>query len=225
MNPLRRFYASSIGKKIVVAVTGGLLVLFLVGHMLGNLLAFEGRGGTPETTKLNEYAELLRVEPALLWALRLVLLTAAVLHILTTIKLTLDNRAAKGSRYAVTRRRSATLASRTMIYGGLLLAAFIVYHILHFTTGSVHRGLFEHGMVYDNVVRSFRNPLIVGAYLLAQAFLFLHLTHGIASLAETLGVRHPRYLALFRRGGPILALVFLVGFTSVPVAVLLGVIR
>jgi len=219
-----RFYGSAVGKKIVVALTGALLVLFLLGHSLGNLLVFEGRGETPETTKLNEYAELLRVEPAFLWGVRLVLLAAALLHVVTTVLLALQNRAARGTPYGVKKHQAAGIASRTMIYGGLLLAAFIVYHILHFTAGSVHRSLFEHGDVFSNVVRSFRNPFIAGAYLLAQVFLFLHLKHGIKSLAETLGVSHPRYVALFRRGGPALALLLAIAFSSVPLAVLLGLV-
>ncbi len=225
MSALAKFYASTIGKKIVVATTGLMMVLFLLGHVLGNLLVYEGRGDTPATTKLNEYGELLRMEPAFLWTVRLVLLVTVVLHIVTTISLTRRNREARGTGYAVTRHKRASLASRTMIWGGMLLAVFIVYHILHFTAGAVHRGFFVHGDVYSNVVRSFQNPFIAGAYLLAMVFVFLHLQHGIASLAETLGVSHPRYVALLRKGGPALAFLIVLGFSSIPIGVLIGLIQ
>jgi succinate dehydrogenase / fumarate reductase cytochrome b subunit len=226
MNAVARFYGTPLGKKILVAVTGAILALFLVGHVVGNLLVFEGGGHDGEPARIDSYAEFLRFDPLLLWALRVVLLTAVVLHAVTVIQLYFENRAARGStRYAVQKRQRSTLASRTMIVGGIVLAGFVVYHILHFTTGTVHAGLFEYGRVYDNVARSFQNPFIVGAYLVAQAFLFLHLRHGILSLAETLGVSHPRYLTLFRRGGPLIALLLVLGFSSVPLAVFFGIVH
>ena len=225
MNGFGRFYGTALGKKVVVAVTGLIMVGFLIAHMLGNLLVHEGRGTTPETTKMNEYAELLRVEPMLLWGLRLVLLAAVLVHIVTTIKLTAQNRRARGTAYAVKKNRAATLASRTMAAGGILVAAFVVYHILHLTVGKVHTGLFTHGDVYDTVIRSFQNPVITLVYLAAVIVVFFHLKHGIVSMCETLGVSHPKYLRLVRVAGPVLAGVLLLGFASVPLAVTFGLVK
>lgn len=216
-----RFYGTAIGKKLVVAVTGAIMVLFLVSHMLANLFAWEG----PE--KLNGYGELLRLEPALLWGARTVLLTAVILHIVTTVQLVVANRRARSRGYAVKKSQAATWASRTMAVGGLLLAGFILYHILHFTTGTVHHAIYEqfgHGNVYARVVESFRNPFITGAYVLAMFVLCFHLWHGVKSLGETLGVSHPRYVGWFRRGGPLLAAVLFLGFISVPLGVVFGLI-
>lgn len=227
MNWLGRFYGTSIGKKWVVAVTGVLLVLFLIAHVLGNLLAFDGREETGEA-KLNTYGEILRFEMVLLWAFRIGILAAAVLHVVTTIKLTLENRAARGERYAVKKNQASTLASRTMIWGGLFLLAFIVYHLLHFTLGVAHpEQVARYGIhdVYSRVVESFRNPAITIAYLLAMMFLFIHLVHGLRSIPETLGLEHPRWLALARRGGPILAFIIAGGFASVPLAVWSGILK
>lgn len=225
MNWFGRFYGTAIGKKIVVAVTGFVMVGFLVVHMLGNLLVHEGRGPTTELTKMNEYAELLRVEPMLLWALRLILLAAVVVHVVTTIRLTAQNRRARGQGYAVKRTQAATLASRTMAAGGILIAVFVVYHILHLTLGKVHSTLFVHGDVYDNVIRSFQNPFIMTGYLLAMVVVFFHLKHGVTSMCETLGVSHPRYLGLVKVLGPTLAAVLFLGFVSVPLAVFFGLVK
>jgi succinate dehydrogenase / fumarate reductase cytochrome b subunit len=228
MSTLGRFYRSSIGQKIVVAVTGALLVLFLIGHMLGNLQVFEGRGPTPESTRLNEYGKLLRLEPGFLWAIRLGLLVIAALHVWTTIRLTLANRRARGTAYAVKRSQAATLSSRTMIWGGLLLLAFIVLHILHFTTGHVFPSQmtqFGHEDVFSRVVVSFQNPVVALLYAAAMIVIFFHLRHGISSGVETLGVTNPRYLELFRKGGPLLAALVVLGFLAVPVLLWLGVVR
>jgi len=228
MSTLGRFYRSSIGQKIVVAVTGAILVLFLIGHMLGNLQVFEGRGPTVESTRLNEYGRLLRVEPAVLWTIRLALLLAAVLHVWTTIRLTLANRRARQVSYAMKKSQAATLSSRTMIWGGLLLFAFIVLHILHFTTGQVlpsQMERFGHEDVYARVVASFQNPVIALLYAAIMIVLFFHLRHGITSGLETLGVTNPRCLAMARKGGPALAALIVLGFLAVPVLLWLGVVR
>lgn len=219
------FYATSIGKKIIVAVTGAILILFLVGHMVGNLLVFEGRGPTLETTKLNEYAELLRAEMALLWAVRLGLLTAFVLHVVTTIKLVAANKGSRTEGYAERSYQRADVYSRTMFWGGLALFLYVIYHVLHFTAGTVHAGYFEPHDVYGNVVRSFQNPVIVGVYVLATVALFLHLRHGILSLFQTLGVDHPRHLNALGTLGQIVSAVIVLGFLSVPVSVLLGIVQ
>lgn len=225
MGWLRDFYQSSIGQKWVVAVTGAIMVLFLIGHMLGNLQAFEGRGEPGHAPRLNSYAHLLRLEMPLLWTIRLGLLAALVLHVLTTVRLTLANRRARPEAYAKHRKLETTLATRTMIWGGLALGAYVVYHILHFTTGTVHRDLYEHLNVYDNVVRSFSVPAISAVYILAQFCLYMHLQHGILSMFQTLGVSHPRYVTGARILGHVLALIITLGFVAVPVGVLAEWIR
>jgi succinate dehydrogenase / fumarate reductase cytochrome b subunit len=222
------FYGTSVGKKTVVAATGALLVLFLVGHMLGNLLAWEGAGHGGGDAKLNGYARLLRVEPVFLWGIRLGLLAVFVIHVWTTVRLVLENRRARGVAYAVRKRQASTLASRTMIYGGIAVALFVVYHLLHLTTGHAHPALMErhgHEDVYARVVSSFQVPAITLIYLGALSFLFLHLTHGIQSVFETLGVTHPGTLAFVRRGSVVFALILILGFASVPLGVWAGLIR
>lgn len=219
------FYGSSIGKKITVAVTGFLLLIFLVGHMLGNLQVFAGRGPTVESTQLNEYARLLRTEMALLWVLRFGLLLLLVLHVVTVISLSAQNRRARSMTYVGRRRyRQASVSSRSMLWGGIAIFTYAVYHLLHFTAGLAHADLFEHGDVYGNVIRSFQRPAIAVTYLVATIALYLHLHHGAASLVQTLGVSHPRYRALLQDGGRVLALVIAVGFASVPLGVLVGLV-
>lgn len=225
MNGFSDFYRSSIGKKIVVAVTGLLLVGFVFVHMLGNLQAFEGRGPTVESTKLNQYGELLRTEMSLLWAMRIGLLLAFFVHVSTTVRLVVENRAARPDRYAVQKRQQASLASLTMIFGGVLLAVYVVYHIGHFTVGAIHPEFFTRGDVYENVVRSFQRPGIVVFYVLATGALFFHLRHGFQSAARTLGASHPDHLVTLERASVALALLISFGFASVPLGVLFGLVK
>ncbi len=219
---LKEFYASTVGKKVIVAVTGLFLIGFLLAHMVGNLQLFAGRGETIATTKLNEYAELLRAEMALLWMARFALLGALALHVSATIQLTLQNRAARPIGYARNEAVQATWASKMMIWGGLALFFFVSYHILHFTAGDVHSDLFTPGDVYGNVVLSFQNGWISAAYLLGQMALFFHLYHGVLSGFRTLGLSSDAYLALAHKLGIALALLITVGFSLTPIAVLAG---
>jgi len=225
MGWLKTFYGSSIGKKITVAATGVIMVLFLIGHMMGNLLLFEGPGHGGEPARLNQYAEILRFEPLVLWIIRLVLLGTVILHVITIIQLSLENSRARNARYAVTKRQAATLSSRTMLWGGFVVAAFIVFHILHFTTGTIDSAAYEHLKPYHNVVTSFQNPVFALIYIVAMIVIFFHLNHGIKSGFETLGVTHPRYVNLVRMGGPVLAFVIAAGFLLVPLAVLAGWVK
>ncbi len=222
---LTAFYRSTVGKKIVVAATGVAMASFLLAHMLGNLQVFAGRGATPETTKLNEYAELLRTEMALLWVARLGLITAVVLHAVTVAQLAVRNRAARPTPYKVFRTSQASLASRTMLWGGLAVLFYVVYHVLHFTVGSAHSDLFTPGDVYDNVVRSFQHPVIALVYIAAQIALFFHLSHGVQSAFRTLGVSHPGHISVVTKAGLAFAAIVTLGFVSVPVAVWAGLVR
>ncbi len=222
MSGIGSFYQSTIGKKVVVGVTGAILFGFVFVHMLGNLQAWEGPGDLHEKAKLTRYGELLRKEMALLWFARLTLIGAVVLHIVTTLRLAAANRAARPERYAMQKTMKTTLAARTMVLGGLALFAYVVYHILHLTVGRAHAGLFTEGDVFGNVARSFSHPAITIVYCLAMIPLFFHLRHGIQSAGRTLGLEHPEHIAKLETAGGILALVISLGFVSVPLGVLFG---
>jgi succinate dehydrogenase cytochrome b subunit len=221
-------YRSTIGKKIIMAVTGLVLVAFVIGHMAGNLQQFLG----PE--RMNAYAAFLKSTGELLWLVRLGLLTATVLHVVMAYQLTQIKRAARPIDYTTRDPQVSTLASRSMRWGGALLLVFIVFHILHFTTGTVfpfasspdtRYPAFSHTDVYGNVVSAFRNPWVTLGYVVAMLFLLLHLFHGAWSSVRTLGLSKPSRNPLHRRVSTVVALVVWLGFTVIPVAVFLGVIR
>jgi succinate dehydrogenase / fumarate reductase cytochrome b subunit len=213
-----RFYDATIGKKIVMAITGVILVLFVVVHMAGNLQVLGG------AAKINHYAELLRTSMPLLWTARLGLIAAVVLHVRAALQLYALKAAARPVAYAKKGHRGATLASRTMIWTGYGLALFIVFHILHFTTGTVHPDFIE-GNVFHNVTTAFRNPLIAAVYLVSMGFLSLHLSHGMYSLTQSLGLSHPRYSAGAKLVARALAVVVAAGFAAVPIAVLTAIVK
>jgi succinate dehydrogenase / fumarate reductase cytochrome b subunit len=157
-----------------------------------------------------------------------------VLHVLMAYQLTMIKRAARPIDYAKREPQVSTLASRTMRWGGVLLLVFIVFHILHFTTGTVfpiasrpdaQYPAFSHTDVYGNVVSAFRNPWVSLFYVVAMLFLLLHLFHGAWSSVRTLGLSKPSRHPLHRRVSTIIAVVVWLGFTAIPVAVLFGVIR
>jgi succinate dehydrogenase / fumarate reductase cytochrome b subunit len=217
---MNRLFSSSIGMKIVMAVSGGLLALFLVAHVLGNLEIFGG------AEAINRYGAMLRIFPPLLWAMRIGLLTLVVLHIISAIRLSSLNRAARPARYAQSKTQATTFAARTMLLSGILLAAFIVYHILHFTVRTVvpeYRemtdALGRHD-VYKMVTDAFGHPLVAFFYVFSMLLLGLHVSHGVSSMLQTLGVTHPRYHPAIRRLGPVFAVLIVIGFISVPLAVL-----
>lgn len=212
------FYRTSVGKKLVMAVTGLILAVFVLGHMLGNLQIYQG----PE--KLNHYAQLLRTSMPLLWSVRLFLFLAAVLHIVAAVQVTLRDWRSRPRGYAILKYEEAGLASRTMIWGGLVIAAFVVYHLLHFTLGSAHPN-FSPGDVYRNVVTGFQVPLVSGFYILANVFLAIHLYHGMWSWSQTLGFSHPKYNRARRVFATVYAVVIGVGNISIPLAVLAGFVK
>jgi succinate dehydrogenase / fumarate reductase cytochrome b subunit len=212
------FYGSMVGRKAIVAVTGALLFAYLVAHLIGNLQILSG----PE--RINAYAHLLHSQPAVLWAARLVLLAAVGLHAVATVQLWFENRAARPIRYQKPDTVQATLASRTMIVSGPLIAVFVVYHVLHFTTGAVHPKFVELN-VYNNVVVGFQNPVASGFYILIMGLIGLHLYHGLWSMFQSLGLIHPRYTPWIKRGAAALAVVIAGGNIFIPLAVLAGFIR
>lgn len=213
------FLASSVGKKVVMAVTGAVLFGFVIAHMIGNLQLYLG----PEA--MNAYAAFLReiLHGAGLWIARGVLLASVSLHVWAATALTLTNRAARPVGYRTWTARDSTYASRTMRWSGVLLLAFVGYHLLHFTIGSVHPS-FTEGDVYHNVVAGFRVVPVSLAYIGAMLLLGLHLRHGAWSMLRTLGLGHPRYERLGHLVAALVAAVVVVGNISFPVAVLLGIV-
>ena len=207
-----------------MAASGLVLVGFVIMHLLGNLLVFVGQDA------LNAYAEKLRHLGPMLWAARLFLLAAVTVHIVTSIQLAHENAAARPQRYAVHRTAEATFAGRTMMLSGVLLLVYIGYHLLHFTFHIAHPDLTGYTddagrrSVYAMVVLSFQEWPIVLAYIMGMAALCLHLSHGIASSAQTLGVNSEHTMRTFAWIGRALAFLLFVGYTSIPVAVLLGVV-
>lgn len=215
MYGLARFWQSTIGKKVVMAVTGIIGVLFVIGHMSGNFLMFKGQDA------MHEYALLLRTSMPLLWAVRAVLLAAVVLHVISALQLTARARAARPQDYASRRPQVTTLAARTIRWAGVLLLVFIVYHILHMTLGTVHPQ-FTHLDPYNNLRIGLANPLVSAFYVLAMAALGLHLYHGAWAAARTLGAAPSSPQPLKRRLALVLAIVVAVGFMIIPLATLAG---
>jgi succinate dehydrogenase / fumarate reductase, cytochrome b subunit len=214
----RGFFSSTLGRKVVMAVTGVILFGFVIGHLVGNLLLYKG----PEA--LNAYAEALRRFPAALWGARGVLLASVVLHIWAAVSLTRSNVKARPQGYARRKDLAATYSSRTMVWSGPLLALFIVYHLMHFTFGNAH-GSFVTGDVFHNVVAGFRSPLVSGFYILAMLALGLHLYHGFYSMMQSVGANHPPVNTLRRRAAAVLALAIVAGNISFPIAVLTGIVK
>ena len=201
-----------------MALTGVILTGFVLVHMTGNLLLYLG----PEA--INAYGEMLQSKPAVVWAARAVLLGSVLLHIWAAATLTLANLSARPVGYRKTAYEASTYASRTMRWGGPLLALFIVYHLLHFTVGSVHPD-FVRGDVYHNVVIGFQNPLVAFFYALSMVALSLHLFHGITSMLQTVGLSHPRYNGLRSVIGTAYAAIVTVGNLSFPLSVYFGLVR
>jgi succinate dehydrogenase / fumarate reductase cytochrome b subunit len=213
------FYRSTVGKKIIMAVTGVIGIAFVILHMAGNLQLFAGR------QKLNDYAAMLHGplhEVVLLQ--RVVLVVAVVLHVLMAWQLTVRNRAARPVGYVRREPQVSTWAARTMRWGGVFLLVFIVLHVLHFTTLDLDRS-FVPLDAYGNLVKAFSNPLVAVLYLAAMIFLGLHLYHGAWSSARTLGVAQPTRWPLRRKTALVIALLLWLGFSAVPVAIVLGLVR
>ena len=212
------FYHSTIGKKIIVALTGIILVGFVMGHLLGNLQVFV------DAQQFNDYAAYLKKTKPLLWGTRLVLLISVFFHILCTVQLTRQNRQSRPEKYSEKKNLISSLASRTMIFGGLFLVIYIVYHLLHFTVGSAHPE-FSHTDIYRNVVIGFSHIGVSLFYILGMVALGFHLYHGVWSLFQTLGLNHPKYNIWRRVLATTVSLVIAGGYISIPLGVLMGVVR
>ncbi|HVM42049.1 MAG TPA: succinate dehydrogenase cytochrome b subunit [Gemmatimonadales bacterium] len=214
------YVASTIGRKVVMAVTGLVLFGFVLGHFVGNLTLYLG----PEA--INHYSEFLHgfLHGGGLWVARAVLLTSAVLHVWSATSLTLESWAARPKGYRRWTAKDSTYASRTMRWGGVILAAFIVFHLMNLTFGNAHPD-YVRGDVYHNVVAAFQVWPVSVFYVVAMVALGLHLDHGVWSMCQTLGLSHPRYKRWARGAALGFALLIVAGNCSFPIAVLAGWVR
>jgi succinate dehydrogenase / fumarate reductase, cytochrome b subunit len=220
-------YRTSIGKKMLMAGTGALILLWLIGHMLGNLKIWLS------AAEIDDYANFLRRmgEPVFphtvaLWIIRIGLTIAFVVHVYLAIDLSVRNRRARQVRYARTAHVQADVPAVTMRWGGLALGLFVIFHLANFTWGWIHPGYrFVRGAVYANVVANFQVWWLVVIYVAALVALALHVYHGTWSIFQTFGVNSRRWDRLIRRSAATTAAVLFLGFVSVPVGVLVGAIR
>jgi succinate dehydrogenase / fumarate reductase, cytochrome b subunit len=211
---------TSIGKKIVMAVTGMVLFGFTIGHTIGNLLIFAGRD------MVNAYSAAIHHNLPLLWGTRVVLLVSVGLHVLTSVQLTLANNAARPTPYKMKAHDASSYASRTMFWSGPIILVFLLYHLAHLTFG-MPAGNYEHSAtdVYANLTNGFRVPVVALFYAAANAMLGLHLRHGAWSFLQSLGLNHPRYNDRLRFGTLAFATLVTVGNITIPLSVLAGVIQ
>jgi len=218
MKLITGLYGSTLGKKILMAVTGIILFGFVMGHMIGNLQLYLGA----ET--LNHYAELLQSNKPFLWTFRLVLLFCVSVHVLAAVQLWLRNRRSRPIKYRVFNPPEVDYAARTMVWSGPIILLFILYHLGHFTVGCTHHN-FIRGDVYHNVVSSFQLWWVAGFYIAANFLLAIHLYHGLWSLFQTFGWDHPRFGNIRRWIAIGFAVLIGAGNISMPLAVLTGVVR
>jgi succinate dehydrogenase / fumarate reductase cytochrome b subunit len=211
-------WGSSIGLKIVMAVTGVILSGFVLGHMAGNLQVFQGEEA------IDAYAKFLRREPAILWMVRLILLGSVGLHLWAYLVLTRMSQKARPVGYRAKSYKETSYASASMRLTGPVLLAFIIYHILHMTTGTVHSD-FREGAVYHNLIVAFSAAPVAVIYMAAMAMLGLHLWHGVWSLFQTLGFSQPRYGSPGRWFATIFTLLVVLGFAAVPLGILFGGVK
>lgn len=225
MQWLTAYATSSIGKKQLMAVSGLLLLLYVIAHLAGNLTIFGGRDA------INSYAEGLRVYLPLLWAARVGLIVTVTVHIIAAASLFAENRRARGGRYRVFRTRTTPFYARSVALTGLFILFFVIYHLLHYTFGVVQPAGFHQvdpqgrHDVYAMVIYGFSSPLVSAVYVAAVAFLCMHLAHGIPSFFQTLGWRHVKYRRAIDLSGPILALIIFIGYASIPLAVMLEILK
>jgi succinate dehydrogenase / fumarate reductase, cytochrome b subunit len=227
MNLFTRIWNSSLGKKYIMAITGCALFLFVIGHLVGNLQIFMG----PDV--INHYGHFLQTNWEIKWPARIVLLACVVLHIVSAVRLTAENRAARGVGYEVYKPVASTYASRTMMMSGIIIAAFVIYHLLHYTlvvpevnlTGknfAEFRDTQGRHDIYKMMVVGFSNPIVSVFYIIAIALLCLHLSHGVSSMFQSLGWKKAYYAPMIQKAARALSFAIFVGYVSIPIAILLG---
>lgn len=226
---IREAWTSSVGKKVIVALTGSVLVAYVILHVLGNLKGFQGNGGAGAPA-IDSYAEFLRTvgspvipRNGILWAVRVLLIFCLVVHVTGVIQLNRRNRAARPEGYTAPRLQRS-LSSRTMLAGGLFLLAFIVFHILQFTTGTIEPSRWTEGEVYSNLHNTFTSPVFVVIYALAALALGLHLRHAVWSFFQTGGWDKPNRNPTIRRTAAFISTAVAVGFAAVPIAFWSGIV-
>lgn len=222
---LGNFVRSSIGAKWVMAITGVLFLLWLIGHLVGNLQIFAG------AQILNDYAAFLRANPTLLWLVRIGLVVVVVLHVLAGIRLATLNRQARPERYEGYRFRKASWASRSMIWTGVIILAFVLFHLAHFTWGWIFPSYFQlvdgkgQHDVGGMLVRSFSHPWMAAIYMVAMVAVGMHLSHAIWSSMQTMGLYGRRFTPRALRIGRWIGILIALGFFFIPLAVLFGIVR
>jgi succinate dehydrogenase / fumarate reductase cytochrome b subunit len=226
VNGFFSFFQSSVGKKFVVAITGIILILFVIGHLLGNLQIFLG----PDW--INSYAQHLRDLGIFLWLIRGFLIIAVVLHIYFTILLAIENRRARPQRYVDQEYVKATVASRHMVISGLFVLVFLIYHLAQFTVrvtdprfALLKADPLNRYDVFSMMVYGFQNYYVSGFYILGMWLLALHLSHGSSSVFQSLGLNNQQLTPRLAGAGRVLAWLIFAGYTSIPVAVLFGLVK
>jgi succinate dehydrogenase cytochrome b subunit len=219
-NRIATFWQSTNGKKVVMAITGAMMFLFLIGHLLGNLLIFEG----PAT--INAYARFLHFDGSLLWIIRSTLILAILLHILATVQLGVRNWKARPIGYSRKEAINSSYASRTMYWSGPIVLAFIIFHLLEFTSGTIHpHSTFLPGDAYHNVVAGFQVWWVSAWYIFALILLGFHLRHGLWSMFQSVGLAHPRHTQNMKRAAFWIATLIILGYISIPISILLGFVK
>ena len=217
---------SSVGRKIIMAVTGTMLIAFICVHLLGNLSVFAG------SAAINAYAQKLHSLGPVVWIFRMVMLGVFALHIFFGIQLTIENKAATPDQNVQVKRLKTGFAAQTMVISGVVLALFVIYHLLHFTVRVTNPEIYVpieggHGMVdvFVMLTQGFSQVLPVLLYVIGMGFLFLHVSHGFQSLFQTIGLSNDRTLPVMGNLSKLVGLVLLVGYASIPLLIILGIIR
>lgn len=225
MNPKLAFYQTSIGKKWIVALTAIPLLAYVIGHMLGNLQIFY----SPE--QINNYAHFLHSHMVWLWIIRCFLIFCFVVHIVTALGLAVRNRLARPERYAVFKTQATTYAARTMWVSGIVLLCFVIFHLLQFTSMTInsdYKSLVDangHHDVYRMIVIAFHQPWAIAVYFIGMIVLCAHLYHGFSSFLQTLGINSVKVHCHLVVIGRILAILIFLGYISIPVSVMLGILK
>ncbi len=225
MTGVMTFYRTSIGKKVVMALTGLFMIVFVVGHMVGNLKIYLPDNGA----HINHYGEFLRtmgepllVEMQALWMFRIVMIAALVLHVLSAFQLWGAAQSARSSGYTQKKSSAAVYTAQMMRLGGIAIGLFIILHVLHLTIG-LHPN-FIHGEVYHNVITGFQNPLVSVGYIAAMVALGLHIFHGGWSMFQTVGLNNRDWKMTWRTIAALIATAVMIGNISIPIAVLAGIL-
>ena len=230
MKRIAALFRSTIGRKYIMALSGAVLILYVIGHLAGNLQIFFG------SEVINDYAKFLHSKPLLLWIARIGLLAMVGLHIGSAMSLDSGNRSARPVAYTQWNPTAADYASRTMLMSGWIVAAFVIYHLLHFTarvptinlTGqdfTTFRDSDGHPDVYRMLITGFRHPLVSMFYIIAVGLLSLHLSHGVSAAFQSLGIRNADWTPFLNRLARGFAVAVFLGYASIPAAVLLGLGR